>query len=157
MQFRRGIAMARDYYAEINLHVVWHTKLSSPTLTESVAKVVYESLRSRVFRTAGVILHAVGGIETHVHLAMSIPPTLTISQFVGQLKGGSSHSVAEAFPARTEQFAWQGGYGVVSFGTRDLPWVVDYVLHQKERHARQKVIDRLELITEPEPELVVSG
>src|SRR5262245_32421216 len=99
-----GIAMARDYYAEINLHVVWHTKLSSPTLTPRVAKVVDDSLRSRISRTAGVICHEVGGIETHVQLALSIPPTLLISQFVGQLKGGSSHAVNEAFPALVERF-----------------------------------------------------
>ena len=151
--------MSRDYYAEINLHLVWHTKLSTSTLTPQVAKVVYEDLRSRIYRAAGVILHAVGGIETHVHLACSIPPTLTISQFVGELKGGSSFAVNQAFPALTERFAWQGGYGVVSFGTRDLDWVVRYVDHQKERHAKGRAVDRLERITEPEPEptLVVQG
>jgi REP element-mobilizing transposase RayT len=147
--------MSRDYDAEINLHVVWHTKLSTPTLTPRVAEAVYADLRSRVLRTSGVILHAVGGIETHVHLAISIPPTLTISPFVGQLKGGSSHAVNQDFPALPEQFAWQGGYGVVSFGTRDLDWVVGYIRRQKEHHAKGTGIDRLERITEMEDEPVL--
>ncbi len=42
---------------------------------------------------------------------------------------------------------WQAGYGVVSFGTGDLPWVRDYVRNQREHHARGKVEDRLERIT----------
>ncbi len=28
------------------------------------------------------------------------------------------------------------GYGIVSFGTKDLQWVIDYVLNQKEHHKK---------------------
>jgi hypothetical protein len=41
---------------------------------------------------------------------------------------------------------WQTGYGVVSFGTRDLDWVKDYVKNQRERHHRGRIEDRLERI-----------
>ena len=58
---------------------------------------------------------------------------------VGQLKGSSSHEMGKALQ-------WQSGYGVVSFGKRDLRWVVDYVLNQKERHKRGDISDRLERI-----------
>jgi putative transposase len=42
---------------------------------------------------------------------------------------------------------WQTGYGIVSFGTGDLPWVKEYVQNQRQHHAQGKVIDRLERIT----------
>jgi len=45
---------------------------------------------------------------------------------------------------------WQAGYGVVSFGTRDLDWVKQYIRNQREHHASGKVVDRLERITEIE-------
>jgi len=35
---------------------------------------------------------------------------------------------------------------VVSFGTRDLPWVVDYVRNQESHHSSRTVQDRLERI-----------
>jgi hypothetical protein len=38
------------------------------------------------------------------------------------------------------------GYGVVSFGTKDLPWIVKYVRNQKEHHATGKIYERLERI-----------
>ena len=41
---------------------------------------------------------------------------------------------------------WQTGYGVVSFGRKDLPWVIDYVRNQKEHHAFAKTFERLERI-----------
>src|SRR5262249_23779387 len=51
---------------------------------------------------------------------------------------------------------WQGGYGVVSFGTRDLEWVKAYVRNQKQHHAHGAVQDRLERITFPEEEAPVA-
>ena len=90
----------------------------------------------------GLLFHAVGGTETHVHTAVSIPPTLLISEFIGQLKGGSSHEANQVFgPGRLQ---WQNGYGVVSFGTRHLQWVKAYIRDQKQHHAAGRVVNRLE-------------
>ena len=137
--------MSRNYYAEINLHLTWHTKESAPLLVPDVEKVVHHYLRGWCINTPGVYVHAVGGIETHVHLAVSIAPTVLISEFVGQLKGSSAHEANQLFGRKVLE--WQTGYGVVSFGTRDLPWVVEYIENQKERHATGKAEDRLERIT----------
>jgi hypothetical protein len=40
---------------------------------------------------------------------------------------------------------WQRGYGVVSFGTRNLHWARAYVENQREHHARGTLQERLEL------------
>jgi REP element-mobilizing transposase RayT len=137
--------MSRNYYAEINLHITWHTKESSPLLTPKIEAIVHHNLRGRCINTPGVFIHEVGGIETHVHLCMSVQPTILISEFIGQLKGGSSHEVNQKLGHKALE--WQGGYGVVSFGTGDLKWVKDYVRNQRERHSRGKIVDRLERIT----------
>jgi REP element-mobilizing transposase RayT len=140
--------VGQNYYSEINLHIVWHTKESSPLLTAQVESIVHHYLRGKCIDTPGVYVHAVGGIETHVHLALSVPPTITISEFVGQLKGSSSHDANQRLGHKVLE--WQTGYGVVSFGTKDQPWVVDYVRNQRDRHSRGQVEDRLERITERE-------
>jgi putative transposase len=140
-----NLAMARNYYSEINLHVIWHTKESSPLLVPKVEAIAHHHIRGRCIDTPGVFIHEIGGIETHVHLCISIPPTLLVSDFVGQLKGASSHEVNQKLSHKALE--WQAGYGVVSFGTRDLPWVKDYVRNQRERHACGDVEDRLERIT----------
>jgi putative transposase len=137
--------MARNYYSEINLHITWHTKQSAPLLVPQVEAIAHHYLRGRCINTPGVFIHEIGGIETHVHLCLTIPPTLLISDFVGQLKGSSSHEVNQKLGHKALE--WQAGYGVVSFGTRDLPWVKEYVRNQRERHARGKIEDRLERIT----------
>ena len=139
--------MSRNYYSEINLHLVWHTKASLPLLTPERESAVHRYLRQRLINTAGVYVHEIGGTTNHVHVAVTIPPTVLISDLVGQLKGSSSHELNHSNPTRDKLLEWQAGYGVVSFGTRDVAWVVEYIRNQKEHHARGTVPDRLERIT----------
>lgn len=80
--------MSRNYYSEINLHIVWHTKESFPMLTPTIEPIAHRCIKKRVLDLSGVFLHEIGGTETHVHLAVSIPPTLKPSEFIGELKGG---------------------------------------------------------------------
>lgn len=42
---------------------------------------------------------------------------------------------------------FQRGYGIVTFGTKDLQWVVDYINNQKEHHRRSTIQERLERFT----------
>jgi hypothetical protein len=69
---------------------------------------------------------------------------------IGEFEGDSSHEVNRRLGLGRKLLQWQSGYGVVSFGTKDMPWVCDYVRNQKERHAANNVFDRLEAITHPE-------
>ncbi len=142
--------MSRNYYAEINLHVTWHTKESAQLLVPNIETIVHHYLRGRCINTPGVFIHEIGGIETHVHMYLSIPPTILISDFIGQLKGSSSHDVNQKMGRKAVE--WQAGYGVVSFGTKDLDWVRGYVRNQRDHHQRGKIEDRLERITAMETE-----
>ena len=142
--------MSRNYYSEIHLHIVWHTKESRPLLTPEVEAFIHDYLRQRLVRTPGVFVHAINGTDNHVHLAITIPPTLLVSELIGQLKGASSHEANEKLGQGRKVLEWQAGYGVVSFGTRNLEWVVDYIRRQKEHHAVGRLESRLERITEME-------
>ena len=63
---------------------------------------------------------------------------------MGQLKGGSSYEVNQRLGRGRKLLEWQSGYGVVSFGTKDLEWVKAYVRNQREHHGRGTSQDRLE-------------
>ncbi|MBN1491664.1 MAG: transposase, partial [Phycisphaerae bacterium] len=73
-----------------------------------------------------------------------------ISEWIGQLKGSSSYHINHEICNR-RVLGWQDGYGVVSFGTRDLPWVVAYVRNQKKHHAEGTTHDRLERTDQVDP------
>jgi len=139
--------MPRSVYSEIYLHITWHTKDNARVINVAIQDRLYHYLRHRVAQTPNAFLHEIGGIEDHLHLAVSLPPTVTISDWVGELKGASAHYINHDV-ARRGTLAWQSGYGVVSFGKKDLPFVVDYIRNQRAHHARGRIHSRLER-TEP--------
>lgn len=143
--------MPRNVYHEIHLHVVWRTKDNAPVLVDAVENRLHHYLRNRAMRTPGVFVHAIGGMPDHVHLAVSVPPTLLLSEWIGQLKGAGAHYINHEICNR-KVLEWQTGYGVVSFGTRALPWVIGYIRNQKEHHAAGGVHDRLERIEQVDDE-----
>jgi putative transposase len=139
--------MSRNYYSEIQLHFTWHTKESAPLITPEVEEMLFAALHEKAVSLGTVYIHELGAIPTHVHAAVRIEPTIAPSELVGQLKGYSSHEVNRRLGLGRKLLEWQTGYGVVSFGTKNLPWVRDYVRDQKQHHAAGKVHERLEAIT----------
>ena len=94
-----------------------------------------------------MFVHAIGGTETHVHVAIGVLPTLLPSEFIGQLKGALSHEVNKQLKVCGKPLQWQAGYGIVSFGTGHLEWVKRYIRNQREHHAKGTVSQRLERFT----------
>ena len=135
--------MSRKAYTEINLHMTWHVKDDAPVLRDEIETQVHRTLRGQAINESGVFLHEIGGTDDHVHLVVTIPPTLLISEWIGQLKGSSSHYINHHV-ANRKVLEWQSKYGVVSFGTKDLPWVVDYVRNQRVHHTQGTMHPRLE-------------
>jgi len=135
--------MPKNVYSEINLHMIWHTKNDEPVLQASIESRVHHYLQHQTLKTKGLFFHAVGGTDDHVHLVATIPPSLLISEWIGRLKGGGSFHINHEI-ANRKLLDWQMGYGVVSFATKDLPWIIEYVKNQREHHARGTTNKRLE-------------
>lgn len=145
--------MPRIVYWELYFHFVWRTKNSAPLLRGDVERLTHKYLLHRTLESPEAIVHEIGGIEDHIHMAVSLPPTVEIAKWVGDIKGASSHHINHG-PSGLGTLAWQTGYGVVSFGKGDLPWVVNYIKHQREHHSAgpDRIADRLERITQIEIE-----
>ncbi|MFQ5500742.1 MAG: IS200/IS605 family transposase [Phycisphaerae bacterium] len=141
--------MPRNTYYEINLHIIWRTKNDAPVLTDHVENCCHHYLKHRALDSPDVIVHAVDGMSDPMHLAVSVPQTLLISEWIGQLKGASSHYINHEICNRSV-LHWQSGYGVVSFGKKDVPWVVRYIENQKRHHASGEIHDRLERVDSPD-------
>ena len=134
--------MSRHVFHEIYLHFNWHTKNDQPLLDGQLEPLVHDNLKHRCIHTRGVYFDGVGGTETHIHLAINIEPSVCISDLAGELKGGSSFDMNKL--ARFKALEWQRGFGAVSFGKKQLPWVLDYIARQKEHHQSGKTHQRLE-------------
>jgi REP element-mobilizing transposase RayT len=72
----------------------------------------------------------------HVHAAVRLHQTISVSKLAQELKGGSSYEMGAEQRRSSRRLSWQEGYGAFSFGERDLASVIRYIRTQRERHAR---------------------
>jgi putative transposase len=70
----------------------------------------------------------------HVHLAVSVPPSVAIAAFMKLIKGRSSREVNLNVGAPGHQLKWQPDYSIDTFAERSLERVVAYVNNQADRH-----------------------
>jgi REP element-mobilizing transposase RayT len=80
-------------YWRLHYHAIWSCKNRAPLITPELEPELYKYLRGKGLELGG-IMHAVGGIEDHVHNVFSLPPKYAIADFIGKLKGASSHWAA---------------------------------------------------------------
>ncbi len=147
------MALWRLYY-----HLIWATHERIPLITAEIENHLYGYIICKA-DALGCITHAIGGIEDHIHTVTSIPPKLSISEFVKNIKGSSSYHINHSVTSLESQFVWQRGYGIFSFGGKNIERIVDYVLNQKDHHKEGRIISSLEKMNEEDvgPELWNNG
>ena len=81
----------------------------------------------------------------HVHMLISIPPKLAVSQVVGYIKGKSAIHLARVYGERKRNFVgqhfWARGHFVSKVG-RDETAICEYIRHQEREDQR---LDQLNL------------
>jgi putative transposase len=129
-------------------HIVWSTKDRHPFIGDLEQEIISESLKLTLTEL-DVIPHAIGYMPDHVHVVVSIPPKVAVADLVRRMKGASSRAL-NSDRRRLDQptFRWQDEYGVVTFGEKALPQVLNYVLNQGTIHANRQTWATMERTTE---------
>ena len=122
-------------------HVVWVPKYRFRILSGLVAKEVERCIRSFCQQMGAEITELNIQID-HVHLLALVPPKISISQFVGTLKGRTAIRVFNKFrqlkakPYWGNHF-WARGYCVDTVGL-DEEKIRKYVKYQQQQEQRHK-------------------
>ena len=133
-------------YWKLYYHFIWGTKKRLPLIDPAFEDELYHAIVAKAKKMDGFV-HAIGGTEEHVHLAVSVPPKVAPAKFIGDVKGNSSHYVNYVIKPDFE-FYWQDEYGVLSFGEKNLSAIVKYIHNQKQHHADGTIIAAMERIDE---------
>ena len=86
-------------------------------------------------RDTGAVPVIINGMPDHVHMLVSMPPTLAVAVLVREVKANSSRWIHERWPQR-KGFAWQGGYAAFGVSESATPAVESYIRNQEERHRK---------------------
>lgn len=119
----------------INLvHIIFSTKNREPFLDKGTRERLYPYM-AQLIRDKGSVCYRIGGVEDHVHLAIRLSKTATLSKTISEAKTGTSKWLKEISPKLSE-FSWQEGYGAFSVSPKDLDAVIAYIERQEEHHKK---------------------
>ena len=124
--------------ANVLIHAVWSTKDRYAFLTDL-------SLRDELHRYLGGISARldcptliVGGVADHVHVLMRLARTITLADWIKEMKRASTVWLIDQAPRdpMLAKFHWQAGYGAFSVSESKTDHVRSYIANQAAHHAK---------------------
>lgn len=122
-------------------HIVWVPKYRYRVLSGEIAQDTENLIRALSHRLECEIIEPNVQID-HVHLLVMIPPKLSISSYMGQVKGKvairilNKHKKLRQKPYWGNQF-WAKGYCVDTVGL-DMEMIRKYVKYQEENERKEE-------------------
>jgi REP element-mobilizing transposase RayT len=112
-------------------HIVFSTKERRRLIRSELQSNLWPYIAS-VAKNHGMHPFAIGGIEDHVHILLTIPATKDIAKAVQEIKSNSSRWMRE----HVKLFQWQEGYGSFSVSKSSVSAVAKYIGRQGEHHRK---------------------
>ena len=120
--------------AQVYIHLVFHTKYNSVTIREDELPALFAYIDGIIVNKKSMVIQ-IGGVPNHIHILCTLPRTVSMADFVEDIKKCSSKWIKTLNPYYS-QFAWQGGYGIFSVSASAVEKVKQYVMSQKEHHRK---------------------
>ena len=125
---------------ECQYHIVFIPKFRRKKLYGMVKDNVRDIIKTLCgYKKVEIIAGAV--CADHVHLCVSIPPKLSISDFVGYLKGKSALMIFDKHPelgSKWDRSFWARGYYVATVGNVNEETVKEYIRRQTEESMNEE-------------------
>ena len=122
-------------------HLVWSTKYRYKVLHGDVRLRVREIIRQVCVENGVDIIRGVLSSD-HVHMFVSVPPKLAISDLMRKMKGRSSHKVQREFPLLKKRYWGRHFWGRGYFSTTNGAITEDIVLQYLEKHIKNPTVAR---------------
>ena len=122
---------------DLKYHIIWCTKYRYRVLTGEVGERVRELVREVCLTNYVDVLS--GSISPdHVHIVVSVPPSIAISKFMQYIKGKSSRKILMEFEHLKKRYwgqhIWARGYFAVTVGNLNEREMQEYIENQKMHH-----------------------
>jgi REP element-mobilizing transposase RayT len=85
-------------------------------------------------------VYAIGGVADHIHILVSIKPTIALSDLVRDIKANSSKWINEKGFIKGK-FQWQEGFGAFSYAHSQLDIIIAYINNQEQHHLKKTFRD----------------
>lgn len=133
--------MAHAFH-QLYYHFIWGTHSREPLIDRAWRPQLLEILNQEVKTRGGSPIRH-NAMPNHVHLLVRLPPTVLLSEFIGQVKGATSFRVNKELQPNPK-LRWQEGYGVLSLRQDEVKSVARYIDTQESHHSKNNLSDLLE-------------
>lgn len=126
-------------YRQIFYQIVFATKYRKPTISTEHDEELYKYIWG-IIKNKKCKLYRINGIEDHIHIFSDLHPTVSLSDYVKDIKIASNLWMKESgkFPLFE---GWQDGYGAFTYSIKQKDIIIDYVKNQKEHHKSESFYD----------------
>jgi REP element-mobilizing transposase RayT len=114
-------------------HIVWTTRDRAPVITREHIGIILDAIDEQAEKMKTKIM-ALSVLSDHVHVAVAIPPFVRVEDWIRAVKHVSAEAVRKEAKAGAD-FAWQSGYGAMTFSAQTRGKTITYVKRQKALHA----------------------
>jgi REP element-mobilizing transposase RayT len=121
--------------SNIVVHICFSTKDRQAWLRDPTVRDEFFHYLGGVSAHLGCPTIIVGGHIDHIHLLGRLARTITIADWVKELKRVSSTWAKERFPD-LRLFHWQEGYGAFSVSQSGIDRAIEYIRNQEAHHDR---------------------
>lgn len=126
-------------YTQIYIQIVFAVKGRQNLIAADNREELHKFIKG-IISNRGQKLFSVYAMPDHVHILVSISPSIVISDLVRDIKAGSSKFINDK-KWINGKFNWQEGYGAFSYSKSSVDSVVKYILNQEDHHKKKKFKD----------------
>ena len=140
MKDTNRLTYGRTSVYNLNYHIIWGTKYRNKVLTGRV-EIAFKRIIHEIAAKYGFeIAHMEIGKDDHVHLLVSAPPKLSVTNIVRWLKGGTVYQLFRECPELQRSYwkkegrhLWSPSYYVESIGAVNEQAVAKYIDDQRKK------------------------
>jgi len=118
-------------YAQNVIHIVFSTQYRQKTISKEFQPRMW-AYTAGICKKLGILVHAVGGMDDHIHLLVQLPPPLSLAKAILAIKSNSSRWAND----EGIKFAWQHGYAAFSVSSSLIPAAIRYIQTQESHHRK---------------------
>jgi REP element-mobilizing transposase RayT len=121
-------------YTNLTYHIVFATYRREKTINVENERLVYKAIYD-IATSKGSKIYRIGGMPDHIHILISIPSNISISELVKVVKQQTSKYIGSLsqFPHWN---GWENGYGGFTVSYEAIDNIIRYISSQKTHHAK---------------------
>ena len=120
-------------YTRLMYHIVFRTKNSIPALSVEHETSFYSYVWG-IIKNKKSVLYRIGGMPDHVHILIDLHPSLSLSDFIREMKTATNGWLKDHHQEFPLFIGWGDGYAAFSYSLSEKDAIINYIINQKEHH-----------------------